>query len=367
MLLKEKPLGILGDGQLALLLAEAAEKHHIAFTSFRSPPFNQESLAEFARRVSWVTLENEFFSVGDLKTIEAAGTPVVPPAKDFAHFADKISQRKFFEAAGVPGPRFLILDSSIQGVVARRKAIEECFLEAPVVLKASQGGYDGYGVRFAKVVEERSRILEEFGDRDLLVEEWVDLQCELAQGALFRGEDPPVLLPLVETKQKDGICIWVSTRPRVNASTQTMIVKILQSIAQMKLTGLFNFEFFVTQSNEILMNEGAPRPHNSQHVTIDASDRSQFDLLVQLFAGELKRTDPVQARNAMMVNLLGRSQGTNVPLVLPTLPSGIEVLVKMYGKAECRIGRKMGHVNLLAEEGFDLRPIAEKVFKEYQL
>ncbi len=366
MLSKEKPLGILGDGQLALLLTEAAEKHLIAVTHHRSG-INSESLVEFARRSSVVTLENEFFSVSDLQAIEAEGTPVVPSSKDFAYFADKISQRTFFDSAQVPSPKFLILDSRNKGVSARLKTIEECFGPDPIVIKVSKGGYDGYGVRFAKTIQDRSQVLEEFGDRDLVVEEWIDLSCELAQGALFRGNEPPILLPLVETKQKDGICIWVSTRPRVDVSIPIAVSKMIQNIANRGINGLFNFEFFVTTQGSVLMNEGAPRPHNSQHITIDASDRSQFDLLVQHLSATSSSQEPVTARNAMMVNLLGKTNGTDVKLVLPPISPEVEVFVKMYGKKDCRVGRKMGHVNLIAREGFDLKPTAEKIFKEYQL
>lgn len=366
MLSTEKPLGILGDGQLALMLAEAASRLKVPVSQYRGG-VNSEGLLSFAKQVSVVTLENEFFSVADLASIEAAGVPVVPPSKDFAHFADKISQRKFFEAARVPSPKYLFLDSKTLGASARFNAIEECFGSAPVVLKTSQGGYDGYGVRFAKTPTERKEILSFFGDRDLVVEEFVTLACELAQGALFRGDQPPVLLPLVETKQQNGICIWVSTRPRVVESVASAISNILHDIASQGLVGLFNFEFFVTESGSVLMNEGAPRPHNSQHITMDASDRSQFDLLVQHLSGQLGSMEPVEASNAMMVNLLGKTNGIDVPLVLPPLPSEVSAVVKMYGKKECRVGRKMGHVNLLAHEGYDLRPTAEKVFREYQL
>ena len=119
-----------------------------------------------------------------------------------------------------------------------------------------------------------------------------------------------------------------------------------------------------------MINEGAPRPHNSQHLTIDASPVSQFALLMKYLAGDstVFSLGEIPTRPAAMINLLGKSLGTEYALTLPPLPAELEVYPKLYLKKECRPGRKMGHLNLVDPSGkLDLISLGEKILKEYQL
>ena len=211
-------------------------------------------------------------------------------------------------------------------------------------------------------------------NREILIEEKVQLKMELAQGALFDGLGGMILLPLVETVQKNGICEFVLSKPRLTASllrgAKEQIESYLQKISKTHLVGLFNFEFFLTQAGDVLINEGAPRPHNSQHLSLNASLLSQFDLLVRfLMTNTFPDTPtPIESRPGLMLNLLGKSTGANYHLVLPHLPETLEAYPKLYQKKECRVGRKMGHLNLIDPSGaLDLVEIGEKILKDYQL
>ncbi len=375
------PIGILGDGQLALMLGEAAESQGIDFLGFGADPdssfavrypnrFTQGSLTdrtalnEFARRCSVLTLENEFIPEPLLRSVVAdAGVPIVPDPDSYRYFQDKISQRIFFEEHDIPGPKWLKLENSRPPFTF------------PFVVKAAQGGYDGYGVRIVANETEFQEALLQFRfaeGREILIEEKVAIVREFAQGVLLDGRGNVVFLPLVETIQRNGTCelaLSRSTLPSDEVSKIANLVKSsLQKLAKTRLQGLFNFEFFYTQSGSVLINEGAPRPHNSQHLTIDASSISQFGLLMKYLAEGKLQTREIEAAPSVMINLLGKSKGSVYSLTLPAIPEGIQVFPKLYLKKECRPGRKMGHLNLVDPSGKnDLLEIGEKILKEYQL
>jgi 5-(carboxyamino)imidazole ribonucleotide synthase len=387
MKIRKAPIGILGDGQLALMLGEAASAQGIDFLGFGLDAHssfaarfreqfvlgdtnNQTQLNEFARSCSALTLENEFIPFEILEKVKnETATPVVPSPESYQFFAGKISQRQFYEKHGISGPNWAILASATN-----------CPLPFPVVVKASEGGYDGYGVRIARNEEEFTAAAKQFGieqGKRVLVEEKVAIAKELAQGILLDGKGNYILLPLVETVQRNGICEMVLSRPTLSESklisaTQE-IQTILMKIARSGLNGLFNFEFFLTAEGRVLMNEGAPRPHNSQHLTIDASPVSQFSLLMNFLAtGELdskyKNAKALPSQPAVMINLLGQSKGENYSLQLPSLPDGVVAHPKLYLKKECRPGRKMGHLNLVDPQAkINLIELADRVLKEYQL
>ena len=385
------PLGILGDGQLALMLGEAAERHGIPFLAFgesldssfaRAFPKQivigdserTRDLISFAKQCSVVTLENEFFPAHILEAIEReSGTPVIPDSKSYRHFETKLAQRAFYQSLKLGAPRWQAGETSPDEILTQ---IEKNF-SYPLILKASRGGYDGYGVRVVKNSAEIPAALKDLrhsADNPALIEEKVSIQREFAQGALFDGKGHAILLPLVETVQRNGICELVLSRSTLPTAAfeivKTKIEHAMNAISKSGIVGLYSFEFFYTTNGEVVINEGAPRPHNSQHLGIDASPVSQFDLLV-LFAatGKLPNVaSPISSKPGVMINLLGKSVGADYQLTLPALPSELSVHPKLYLKKESRVGRKMGHLNLVDPTGkHDLVELGEKLLKEYHL
>ncbi len=387
------PLGILGDGQLALMLAESATRQGFDFLSYGDDPtssfasrfpenFVQGSrddlnkLRDFAGRCSVITLENEFYPVKSLEIIENdTGIPVVPNPASYRFFESKLAQRSLYESLSIPGPRTVEIKDTDSDKVLTQIEAEFSY---PFVLKKSVGGYDGYGVA---IIASRARFLdalEKFGlqkGSPLFIEEKVSIAREFAQGALFDGKGGANFLPLVETIQRNGICELVLSRstlePILLKQVETTILDFLSRIAEKGLKGLFNFEFFLDQNNRVLINEGAPRPHNSQHLSMDASPLSQFDLLTYFCVNDelpLPAGNTLLSKPGVMINLLGKSSGQNYILSLPEFPEGLESKPKLYLKKECRPGRKMGHLNLVDPDGkLDLIQIGEKTLKEYHL
>lgn len=383
-------IGILGDGQLALMLGESASKFQIPFMAFGAD--HESSVANFFPKshqnltklegsspISVLTLENEFVSVSELRQLESRGFQIVPDSASYSHFDSKIHQREFYRSLEIPSPQWMTFPAGLPGhdLLNTVHRIEQTF-SYPVILKASQGGYDGYGVRKAADSKQLETALRQLGwdqGKDILIEEAVKIRMELAQGALFNGKGGWNALPLVETIQKDGICEVVLSQPSLKAEeladVQKRILTILKKIATSHLLGLFNFEFFLTESGEILINEGAPRPHNSQHLSLNACPVSQFDLVIRFIQEgrlPLPNGEVIQAVPSAMINLLGQTDGENYSLYLPELPKDVGTYPKLYGKKKCRPGRKMGHLVLVDPSGKQgLLALARKVLKEYRL
>jgi len=171
----------------------------------------------------------------------------------------------------------------------------------------------------------------------------------------------------VETVQKNGVCHFVQYPCKINEKAQERIELIMKKLISAHLTGIFNFEFFVDKNDNVYINEGAPRTHNSQHLTIDASNFSQFDLLAFYLTDSMTAPRDVQTKPSLMVNLLGKSTGPARELKLPEF-SNLKVFPKLYGKIKSTPGRKMGHVNIVDDDNnTNLRAIGEKILKEYDL
>lgn len=356
----------MGDGQLALMLAEALHARNLPFLcllqSENSPveryfptqvTRNEEA---FVAGCDVFTLENEFLKASELrKILGPKAQSLFPELSSYQHFADKISQRTLFLELGLPSPPWKVLTDTS----------EQISLPYPFIAKAPSGGYDGKGVRVIRDEAELLAVASDFG-LPLLLEEKVELKTEVAQGFIRTRDGELALLPLVETLQQEGICHLVQYPAKVSDKVRIAVERAIRRLADFPLVGIFNFEFFVDDQDNVTINEGAPRPHNSQHLTIDASSVSQFDLLAEALGGF--PLGEVSTKPSVMVNILGQTSGNDVPLKLPELPLTVKVTPKLYGKVKCAPGRKMGHVNLVDESGtHDLKSLGEKILREYRL
>jgi len=363
----DKPLriGIIGDGQLALMLAESLVQKQIPFLCLlqsQNSPMERlfpdsvtRDQRKFTADCDVFTLENEFLKNSELSSLLGEKKDLLfPEMESYRHFADKISQRTLFQELRIPSPKWAVINAPD----------EKISIDFPLIAKAASGGYDGKGVRVIRTQSELLKACQDFG-LPLLLEEKVQLKTEIAQGFVRTHDGKLSLLPLVETLQQDGICHMVQYPPKVSDKVRLAVQTSLKRLSE-TLVGIFNFEFFVDQNDNVTINEGAPRPHNSQHLTIDAASASQFDLLAEALSG--RPLSKVVTHPSIMVNILGQTTGTDVPLILPELPAGLKVVPKLYGKEKCAPGRKMGHVNIVDETGtHDLKSLGEKILREYRL
>jgi 5-(carboxyamino)imidazole ribonucleotide synthase len=297
--------------------------------------------------VDVVTLENEFVDAAGLATLERAGVPVFPTSATVAIVQDKLSQKETLAAAGLPVPRFssVTTPDDVAGAGGR--------FGWPVVLKARRDGYDGKGnatVRTMAGIE--SAWLQLGGDRgrSLYVEAFCPFVRELAI-IVTRGRDRNVAVyPVVETVQRDHICHLV----RAPAAIAPAVAERARSIALSAVeavdgVGSFGVELFEVATGEIIINELAPRVHNSGHYTVEACVCSQFENHLRAVMGWPLGSTAMRAPAAVMANLLGATRGPGWPIGVPASLGVSAASVHLYGKAVSSPGRKMGHVTALGE------------------
>ncbi len=355
-------LGFIGGGQLARMSAMQAFRFGIEVgavcsesgsdpmekvtpTIFRGDVSDYDTLMKLAEWANVITLENEFLDADVLAKVEQdSGTPVFPSPETFRLIENKRIEKETFRNAGIPVAPFRVVKSEEE---LPKTGMQ---LGWPYMLKSSKGGYDGYGNKkvsnFAQA-EAGFRALGGTEGREVIAEKNVSFTRELAV-MVARNEQGTVTYPCCETIQENHICTRVIVPAPVNRSIRDTCESLARKAAEaINGKGLFGFEFFLTEDDELLLNESAPRPHNSGHFSIEACSVSQFENHVRAVCG-LPPVQPTMRFNAaVMVNLLGKSSGDAV-LKLPDYgQNDEEIHVHAYGKTTARPGRKMGHLTVL--------------------
>jgi 5-(carboxyamino)imidazole ribonucleotide synthase len=355
-------LGILGGGQLAQMLTQAAISLGIETAIFERTPdspaarltahqivgqWDDESvLSAFATLCDSVTLENEFVDASILRKLEAMGLPVYPTSQTLALVQDKLIQKQTMGAAGLPMPPFRAVDSldDLLAVVGE--------WGYPLVLKARRDGYDGYGNATLRSADDINPAWEKLskGGRALYLEGFVPFVRELAV-MVVRGQDGEIrAYPAVETIQENHICHVVRAPAPIASNVADSAVKIArQAVEAINGVGIFGVELFLLEDGQILYNEIAPRPHNSGHYTIEGCITSQFENHIRAVLGWPLGDTNLVTPAAVMVNILGRRNGVTRPHGIKPALAVPGAHLHLYGKREVRTGRKMGHVTLLGD------------------
>jgi len=374
-------LGILGGGQLARMTAYAAfrlgMRVHIMERFAGSPagqiahkevvgdPADHDLLLRFASECDAVTLESEFINETHLARIESAGHILYPRSSSVARIQDKLVQKLTLLDAGVPIAPF-------EGVANPDEA--RSFGERhgyPFVLKARRDSYDGYGnatIRSAGDIEAGwEKITRGDARREVYCEAFVDFTKELAV-MVARGRDGrTVIYPVAETVQQDHICHFVMVPATVDErSARAAVDYARRGVEAIDGVGIFGVELFITADGKVLLNEMAPRPHNSGHYTIEGSVTSQFENHIRAVMGWPLGSADLRAPGVAMANILGRESGIGAVADYPAVLAHPAAHLHIYGKEESRKGRKMGHVTALAGTVEEALHIAEEAERSVQ-
>lgn len=312
-----------------------------------------ERLRELVEQCTVTTYEIETIDTDVLRALEAEGHLIIPSADVLATIQDKLLQKQRLLAAGIPVPDFAALDDTDPRTIAA--------FGFPLVQKARRGGYDGRGVAVFTDVVVEERILQV----PSMVERFVDHRCELAVLVARAGDGETRSWPVVEMvfDERTNILDLLVAPARIDAAIAERARTIaIAAVEALEGVGVFGVELFLTHRGEILVNEIAPRTHNSGHWTIEACRTSQFEQQVRVVAG-LPLGDTTQHSPAVMVNLLGSETAYGTPVVqgldeVLALPG---VAVHLYGKREVRPSRKMGHVTVTAARLEDALALARTV------
>jgi len=357
-------VGVIGGGQLARMmiapagklgieikvLAETQDSPAAEATTLVGDFTDLETVLNFAQSVDVITFDHEHVPLAILQQLEQQGISVQPSSKALAHAQNKLVMRQALEKMGAPNPIWKEVSTALE----LDQFIKEHGPE--VVVKTPIGGYDGKGVRVVSSSEQvsdwlASPMLASLGG-SLLVEQKVSFKRELAQLSARNPAGDFVSWPVVETRQKNGVCAEVlSPAPEISSEMSTKAVKIARLISEsLGVTGNLAVEMFETIEGELLVNELAMRPHNSGHFTIEGSATSQFEQHLRAVLNlSLGKTDPIRPV-AVMANLLGVSDSqdlmANYDKVMSSFP---EVNIHFYGKAP-RLGRKLGHITVVGDD-----------------
>jgi 5-(carboxyamino)imidazole ribonucleotide synthase len=355
-------LGIIGGGQLAKMTALAARElgcdvlvlerndpspaaplaNDVLVGDWNDP----ETLFKFADQVDVVSIENEFLNVDSLEAMVQRGHLLFPGTATLRRIQDKFIQKQTLTSAGLATPRFapVELADDLAGIGKE--------FGWPMVLKTRRNGYDGKG-NFTLHSEADIRAAWQAlggGRHALYVEAYCPYVSELAVIITRSRDGAAAVYPVVETVQRNHICHVVKAPAKVaepiarEASRQAQ-----QAIEAIDGIGSFGVEMFLTPAGEVLINELAPRAHNSGHYSIEACVCSQFENHVRAVLGWPLGSTAMIAPAAAMVNLLGVGSGPGAPQGLERALAISGAHLHIYGKAMSGLGRKMGHVTALGQ------------------
>ena len=344
-------LGILGGGQLARMMAlkshEMGIKPYIFSSSPQDPaaqvtPYfiqgkldSKKDLKNFLSKVDIAVFENEFLDPVLLNEASvASNTPIHPKPKTMHLLQDRLNQKKLLKKYKIPTADFIVIQSNKQ-----INALTSLYPKG-AVLKQRRQGYDGYGTLIVQDILEDDRAKQFINKTpDLIAEELIPFKKELAIILVRNRKNQIVELPLVETYQKQERCLWVKG-PCQHKKKDRLVKKLKTMMNDIDYEGVMAIELFETKQGLLLVNEIAPRVHNSGHYSMDALSEDQFSLHIRAVLN-LDIQTPVKFTGGFaMLNLLGE-QGLNQWLPLA------DTILHWYGKTESRPGRKMGHLNSL--------------------
>ena len=353
-------IGVVGGGQLAMLLIEAGKKRNVDVvvqTAAKTDPAakktkqlvlhdptNPVGTKLLAEKTRLITFENEWVDISSLLSLENNGVSFVPRLQSIRPLINKITQRELLNSLDIPCPDWLAIPL---------KKSTELDLPAdwgfPLMAKAAKGGYDGKGTKIIKNLKQLQEFLSVEREGQWMLEKWISFDKELSIVSSRDSKGIVRSLPIVETYQSKQVCDWVLAPADINHDVDLMVRNIAASLlAELQYVGVIAIEFFYG-SEGLLVNEIAPRTHNSGHFSIDACSSSQFDQQICITSGIDVPMPEMLVNGALMANLLGLQSNhpTSLTQRFDNLRSIPGLNVHWYKKEEEKKGRKLGHVTYL--------------------
>ncbi|MEB3164506.1 MAG: 5-(carboxyamino)imidazole ribonucleotide synthase [Prochlorothrix sp.] len=371
-------IGVIGGGQLAWMMGPAAQKLglklHIQTAKATDPAaaiaqsMVLASVADatasgvLAQRCQVITFENEFVDLPQLQRLP--GVCFAPSLAALTPLLDKYEQRCYLQQLGLPVPEFVALESLpwSPGEPVPNP------LGFPAVLKARRHGYDGQGTTIIRDQQQLDNLVRPVGTTPFLLEAYVPFEQELAvMVARSSGGDRRVY-PVVETRQEKQVCHVVVAPAAIDPALARTVCHYGETLVDaLEVVGIFGIELFLTASGKVLINEIAPRTHNSGHYSLEACQTSQFEQQLRAVAGLPLGEAGLNCAGAVMVNLLGFETGpASYGDRLAALEQLPQAQVYWYGKTESRPGRKLGHVTVTWAEAEAFQADREACIRQIQ-
>ncbi len=351
-------LGILGGGQLGRMLIQEAINLNVQVSvmdpdrdapcknfcdRFEVGPLDDfQRVYNFGKQVDLLTIEIEKVNVDALEKLEEEGVVVYPQARIIRLIQDKGLQKQFFKQNDIPSAPFQLLQSKEQ--------LKTCSLSLPFIQKLRRDGYDGKGVY--KIVDEHD--FEGAFDAPSLIEQWVDFEKEVSVVVARNDQGQVSAFPLVEMEfnEKANLVEFLISPSSIDFQIQQRAEQLAVKIVEdLQIVGLLAVEMFLTKDGQLLVNELAPRPHNSGHHTIEGNYVSQFAQHLRAIFN-LPMGNTASRTTAVMINLLGSEgyEGLAIYEGLEDVMAMPDVYVHLYGKKFTKPFRKMGHITILSDQ-----------------
>lgn len=374
-----KTLGILGGGQLGKMLLYTTRKWdiktHVLDPSEEAPSKvacdyfevgdfkDYQTVYDFGKKVDVLTFEIEHVNLDALKQLEKEGVQVYPSAATLELIQNKSTQKNFYVANNIPTAPH----QNFKNLEQLKTAVQNNSLDFPFVWKSALMGYDGNGVSVVRNQEQ----LNVLPDVVCLAEDLIPFTHELAVIVCRNPSGKVVAYPTVEMEfhpeanQVEYVLCPTRLGEDVTKKAQTIALQVSESF---KHVGLLAVELFLTETGEILVNEVAPRPHNSGHITIETSYTDQFEQHIRAIL-DLPLGNTENKVSGVMVNLVGAENHSGAVYYeqMNTILAMPGVIPHIYGKKDTRPFRKMGHVTIINENLEEARKIAEDVKKTIQV
>lgn len=367
-----QPVGVLGGGQLAWMMVAAAQRLGIEVVVqtpqatdpaiantpqvhdpdsprvILAPLTDVTATAQLAQRCPIITFENEFVDLAALGALADQGICFRPSLATLSKLLDKYDQRTYLQGIGLPVPQF--------APITPETDLQALGFQFPVVIKSRRHGYDGQGT----FILPDQAVLDQFWQQRqvtdasaFMVEAFVPFQRELAVIAVRSLQGEVLTYPVVETHQVDQVCRWVIAPVDLGEATQHQIEDLATTLLTgLDAVGVFGIELFLTSAGQVLINEVAPRTHNSGHLTLDACVTSQFEQHLRAICGLSLGATHLKQPGAVMVNLLGFETAiTDYCDRRHRIAAIPGAHVHWYGKSHAYPGRKLGHVTVLLDRG----------------
>ena len=372
-------LGILGGGQLGKMLIEAASNWniqchvldpdaecscaHMAHTFVQGSFKDYDTVYNFGKNLQKITIEIEHVNVEALIQLEKEGKTIYPKPAVLQIIQDKGKQKSFYATNDLPTASFTLL-SNLQEVLA---GIQNGTITYPFVQKSCTAGYDGKGVAVIRNANDLPKLLE----GACVIEQLIDFEKELAVIVARDVDGKTTCFPAVEMEFHPvaNLVEFLLAPAIISEQAAAKAQKIAEDcITAFGLTGILAVEMFLTKSGEILINEVAPRPHNSGHHTIEANYVSQYEQLLRTVF-EIPMGDTTPRDHGVMVNILGEDgytgealyEGLKECLAIPG------VFVHLYGKKITKPFRKMGHVTIVGKDANAIKATAKLVKEQLKV
>lgn len=369
-------IGIVGGGQLARMMTEAAIEldlrvvvldpgkncpaSQVGAKQIVAPMDDSEGLQKLCDASDVITIDVEHVDAKQLSEI-SKHTPVRPLPDTIATIQDKYLQKEFLRDNGVAVAEFVAIDNQQSAQAALDK------FGGKMLIKTRFGAYDGRGNMLVGQGRSVDDAIRAFGAQPLYAEKFVPFKKELAVMIARDLNGNTAIYPIVETIQNRNICEYVIAPARLSSDQNEAALNVARQVADhLEGPGIYGIEMFLTESSEVIVNEIAPRVHNSGHYTIEACETSQFEQHIRAISGLPLGSAKMVVSAAVMVNILGKRDGPVQEEGIDKISEYPHTYLHMYGKSPTKLDRKMGHVTITADsvdEAYRLAKLTEQTIK----